>query len=144
VFRHLPKSVPIHGHQSLNKPLHSHPLVVPLLLEKSHSVPDNSPIKDQQIKQTADPKSHPKSYGQLQESQSRSSHATSTDRKASILSPDQDSAGGDRVLASKEKASDTFANVLFAHICGEIWPDEIPLDWVEGRNGPTFLSWTDS
>ena len=62
----------------------------------------------------------------------------------SIAGPDDDSAGGTRVWASNEKASDVFANILLMHIIDDIWRDAITLDWVEGRNGPTVLSWHNS
>jgi len=61
---------------------------------------------------------------------------------ASIADPNQDSAGGIRVLASNEKASDRFANNLLEYITGSIWPDGIILDWVEGREGATELVWS--
>src|SRR5579862_9615860 len=61
---------------------------------------------------------------------------------ASIADPTQDSAGGSRVWASNEKASDIFANNLIRHIISFIWPDGITLDWVQGRNGDTKLVWS--
>lgn len=61
---------------------------------------------------------------------------------ASIADPQQDSAGGIRVLASNEKASDRFANNLIDHITSSLWPDGIVLDWVEGRDGDTSLVWS--
>src|SRR5579859_4148331 len=61
---------------------------------------------------------------------------------ASIADPTQDSAGGARVWASNEKASDIFANILIRHIISSIWPDGITLDWVQGRNGDTKLVWS--
>ena len=61
---------------------------------------------------------------------------------ASIADPTQDSAGGSRVWASNEKASDIFANILIRHIVSSIWPDGITLDWVQGRNGDTKLIWS--
>ena len=63
---------------------------------------------------------------------------------ASIADPNQDSAGGSRVWASKEKASDIFANVLIPYIMARIWPDGIILDWVQGRTGDTLLEWNNS
>jgi len=62
----------------------------------------------------------------------------------SIAGPDDDSAGGARVWASNEKASDVFANNLLMHVIDDIWRDGITLDWVEGRDGPTVLSWHNS
>ena len=56
---------------------------------------------------------------------------------ASIADPTQDSAGGNRVWASTEKASDIFANVLIPYVFGWLWPHGISLDWVTGRSGPT-------
>jgi hypothetical protein len=61
---------------------------------------------------------------------------------ASIAHPTQDSAGGTRVWASNEKASDIFANILLLHIISTIWPDGITLDWVRGRSGQTRLTWS--
>jgi hypothetical protein len=61
---------------------------------------------------------------------------------ASIADPTQDSAGGARVWASNEKASDIFANILTRHIISAIWPDGITVDWVQGRNGHTKLAWS--
>lgn len=60
---------------------------------------------------------------------------------ASIANPDQDSAGGVRVFANNEKASDGFANHLIAYVCSTIWPTGIVLDWVGGRGGDTTLVW---
>jgi hypothetical protein len=59
----------------------------------------------------------------------------------SIAEPAQDSAGGGRVWAPNEKASDVFANNLLLYITSIIWPDGIILDWVEGRKGQTDLAW---
>jgi hypothetical protein len=61
---------------------------------------------------------------------------------ASVANPNQDSAGGARVWASNEKASDMFANILIRHVISSIWPDGITLDWVEGRKGDTELVWS--
>lgn len=63
---------------------------------------------------------------------------------ASIADPDQDSAGGNRVLASNEKSSDVFANNFMEYVIGWIWPDGITLDWVQGRIGTTTLNWNNS
>jgi len=60
---------------------------------------------------------------------------------ASIADPEQDSAGGNQVFASNEKASDVFANFFMEYVIGWIWPDGITLDWVKGRIGPTTLNW---
>jgi len=60
---------------------------------------------------------------------------------ASIADPEQDSAGGTRVLVSNEKSSDMFANNLLDYVRRRIWPDGIVLDWVEGRIGETTLMW---
>jgi hypothetical protein len=63
---------------------------------------------------------------------------------SSMSDPTQDSAGGVRVLASKEKTSDSFANQLLHYIVGVIWPGGVRLDWVRGRNSKTTLRWNDS
>lgn len=60
---------------------------------------------------------------------------------ASIADPAQDSAGGARVWASNERASDIFANNLIQHIISSMWPDGIVLEWVQGRDGDTNLVW---
>jgi hypothetical protein len=60
---------------------------------------------------------------------------------ASISDPTQNSAGGSRVWASNEKASDIFANNLIRHVISSIWPGGVILDWVQGRRGPTKLVW---
>ena len=61
---------------------------------------------------------------------------------ASIAAPDEDSSGGSRVWASKEKASDLFANNLMLHVISSIWPDGVKVDWVQGRPGDTTLVWS--
>jgi len=60
---------------------------------------------------------------------------------ASIADPEQDSAGGTRVLVSNEKSSDMFANTLLDYVRRRIWPRGIILDWVQGRTGKTTLMW---
>ena len=60
---------------------------------------------------------------------------------ASIAPPEQDSAGGTRVFANKEKSSDSFANNLIKYVLTTVWPDGIVLHWVEGREGETTLQW---
>lgn len=60
---------------------------------------------------------------------------------ASIAAPEQDSAGGTRVFANKEKSSDSFANNLIRYVLTTIWLDGIVLDWVEGREGESTLQW---
>ena len=62
----------------------------------------------------------------------------------SVADPNQDSAGGKRVWASNEKASDVFANNLLMHIIDDVWPGGITLDWVEGRPAATTLRWNNS
>ena len=62
----------------------------------------------------------------------------------SVADPDENSAGGARVWASNEKASDIFANNLLMHLIDDIWRDGITLDWVQGRIGSTVLSWHNS
>jgi hypothetical protein len=61
---------------------------------------------------------------------------------SSIAGPTQDSAGGTRVWASNEKASDIFANIFLLYVISSIWPDGITLDWVQGRKGETKLVWS--
>ena len=82
------------------------------------------------------------------ESHSQISNVPSTSRRivsnASIADPNQDSAGGARVWASNEKASDIFANVFTSHVVGRVWPGGVPLDWVRGRDGVTTLAWSSS
>ena len=63
---------------------------------------------------------------------------------ASISGPQQDSAGGSRVLSSNEKASDMFANIFMGYVISWIWPDGVKLEWVEGREGETTLDWNNS
>ena len=60
---------------------------------------------------------------------------------ASISDPTQNSAGGSRVWASNEKASDIFANNLIRHVISSIWPGGVVLDWVQGRSAATKLVW---
>jgi hypothetical protein len=60
---------------------------------------------------------------------------------SSVAGPNQDSAGGTRVWASNEKASDHFANNFLRHVISSIWPKGINLDWVENR-GDTKLVWS--
>jgi hypothetical protein len=63
---------------------------------------------------------------------------------SSIADMNQNSAGGNRVWASNEKASDMFANVFASHVLGRVWPGGVPLDWVRGRDGVTTLAWSSS
>lgn len=63
---------------------------------------------------------------------------------ASIADPKQSSAGGARVLASNEKASDIFGNIFMSYVRGWIWPRGITLDWVQGRESKTTLEWNNS
>lgn len=63
---------------------------------------------------------------------------------ASIADPNQDSAGGARIWASTEKASDLFASNFMNYVVGWIWPSGITLDWVTGREGTSVLTWTSS
>lgn len=81
---------------------------------------------------------------QMITTETRSSSSRRIVSAASIADPTQDSAGGARVWASNEKASDVFANVLIRYIIGWIWPGGITLDWVESRDGKTTLNWNDS
>lgn len=60
---------------------------------------------------------------------------------ASIAAPEQDSAGGTRVFANNEKASDGFANNLIRYLLSTIWPNGVVLDWVDGRDGDCTLVW---
>lgn len=60
---------------------------------------------------------------------------------ASVADPNQDSAGSRRTWASNEKASDIFGNNFISCVLNWIWPDGIMLDWVEGREGETSLTW---
>jgi len=77
-----------------------------------------------------------------------SSHSTSSSVRiasgASTLDEEKDSTGGDRILFSKEKATDIFAGNLFSYLCSKIWKSDITLDWVKGRNGDTCLAWANS
>jgi hypothetical protein len=61
----------------------------------------------------------------------------------SIADPNQDSAGGGRIFASYERASDLFANNLLLYVKGWIWSDGITLDWVKGRS-EAKLKWNNS
>jgi hypothetical protein len=73
--------------------------------------------------------------------------STSTHRdfsNNSIADANQDSAGGSRMWASNEKASDLFACNFMNYIIGWIWPSGITLDWVRGRGGPPVLAWSSS
>ena len=63
---------------------------------------------------------------------------------SSMSDPSQDSAGGVRVLAVKEKTVDTFANQLLWYIVSGIWPGGVNLNWVRGRDSKTTLRWNDS
>ena len=63
---------------------------------------------------------------------------------ASIANPNQDSAGGGRVWASNEKASDIFASNFMDYVIGWIWSSRITLDWVRGRQGDTTIAWCSS
>jgi hypothetical protein len=75
------------------------------------------------------------------------STSTSTRRivsNASIADPNQDSAGGGRVWASNEAASQTFADNFMTYVIGWIWPSRITLDWIRGREGHTTIAWSPS
>ena len=62
---------------------------------------------------------------------------------ASVSDPGDISTGGIKVWASKEKASDVFANTFVTYVFGEIWRAGVTLDWVKGRpSGETTLSWS--
>lgn len=88
-----------------------------------------------------------KSQSQPTSSQSLTQPSQSSQRivsAGSIADPNQDSAGGVRVLASKEKTSDNFANQFLAYTISGIWPDSLTLDWAEGRDPKPALEWEDT
>jgi len=62
----------------------------------------------------------------------------------SIADPNQDSAGGTRVWASNEMASQQFASVFISYVIAWIWSKRILLEWVKGREGGTQLVWSPS
>jgi hypothetical protein len=82
-----------------------------------------------------------KSYGDLQGSSSASS-APRNISGVSTLDANVNSTGGDTILFSKEVTTQAFCGVLFAHLCGEVWPKGILLTWVEGRDAR--LNWSKS
>jgi hypothetical protein len=59
----------------------------------------------------------------------------------SIADPNQDSAGGVRVLTSMEKASDSFANQFLVYTISELWPKRLTIDWIQGRDPKPSLRW---
>ena len=88
-----------------------------------------------------------KSYSQpiRNESSTQSSHSSRRIPSGSSMSdPSQDSAGGVRILAVKEKTVDTFANQLVWYVISGLWPGGVSLDWVRGRDSKTTLRWNDA
>jgi hypothetical protein len=82
-----------------------------------------------------------KSYGDLQGSSSGGS-APRNISGVSTLDANVNSTGGETILFAKEVTTQAFCGVLFAHLCGEVWPKGIILNWVEGRDAR--LNWSKS